>query len=85
MKDEITENLNMMCDVFNQHFGEISFIDYKNFYEYYIDILSLNINYDFNSYCKYMINDVMNKHYHYTTYLRLQKLQKINKENDITN
>jgi hypothetical protein len=84
MNSDIPENLDNMCDVLNQHYVDISFRDYKNFYEYYVDTFSLNIK-EYSEYCRYIINDVMNKHHHYSSYLRLQKLQKINNENDIFN
>ena len=83
MNEDVTENLDRMCGFLNQHYEDISFIDYKKFYEYYCYVLSLNID-GSSEYCRYCINEVMNKHHHYNTYIRLQKLKKINNENDIT-
>ena len=59
MNEYIAEDLDRMCDVLNQHYGDISFRDYKNFYNYYNHILSLNIGDDYNEYCKYIIEEVM--------------------------
>ena len=85
MMNTISENLDRMSETLNEHYGEISFKIYEDYYEYYNYVLSLNINDSFNKYSEYCINEVMNKHHHYTAYLRLKKLQKINNEDDITN
>ena len=81
----ISEKLEIIADTINENNGIISFKTYKNYYKYYSYVLALNINDEFNRYLEYCINDIMNKHYHYNAYIRSQKLQKINKENDITN